>query len=77
MEAGTAGDDVGGLGLLENFRRGRAKCRIQYLTGRNPFGEGIGDRVRLLVDFFQHVMAIFATLHRIEPERLGSDRCST
>src|SRR3546814_1288866 len=66
---GAAGDDVNALHQRQDAARSRAERGFEHVIAEQPLGERVGQRPRLLVDFLEHVMRVFAALDGIGRQR--------
>src|SRR3569623_1348601 len=74
MEAGAAGDDVHALHLVEYFLGTEPESGFQYAVAAQAACERLGQRTRLLENFFEHVVAILATLDGVVGEFADLER---
>src|SRR5690606_23261321 len=64
----AAGDDVHLFDVPEDIGGGHAKGLLQHVAIGEALFQRLGDRTRLLEDFLEHVMAVFAALDSIRGE---------
>ncbi|CAB5028393.1 unannotated protein [freshwater metagenome] len=60
MVARTAGNDLHGIGTFENSGGSRPESGLQQLAAGDALFQRLGDGLRLLVDFLQHVVGELA-----------------
>ena len=56
--AGSARDNMNVLGALENLGRGGAERGLEQAAAGDPLLQGVGDGAGLLVNLFQHEVAV-------------------
>ena len=74
MVARSAGDDLHVAHTLQQLVGVDAEDVRQDVVVRDAALERVGDRLRLLVNFLEHVVAIFAALDRVRPKMRLLDR---